>query len=141
MIRYTSILAVLLASASIPAASPASEQPAARAGDGTLVPNRTIRIGEPTVIICGRPAARVGDTAVGGILIVIQQQPLAAENVPSPVLPGPILTGSSTVFIGGKPAARIGDRVQVMTQLTSLGPLPKPDSVSPPGCPTVLIGS
>lgn len=47
--------------------------------------------GEPTVLIGGLPAARVGDmaTCVGP--------------------PDTIVMGSSTVFIGGMPAARLGD--------------------------------
>lgn len=47
--------------------------------------------GAPTVLICGSPAATVGDmcTCVGP--------------------PDSIATGSTTVIIGGKPAARIGD--------------------------------
>ena len=47
--------------------------------------------GEPTVLIGGMPAARVGDmaTCVG--------------------LPDSIIMGSTTVLIGGMPAARMGD--------------------------------
>jgi uncharacterized Zn-binding protein involved in type VI secretion len=47
--------------------------------------------GEPTVLIGGMPAARVGDmaTCVGP--------------------PDTIVMGSSTVMIGGMPAARLGD--------------------------------
>ncbi len=47
--------------------------------------------GEPTVLIGGMPAARVGDmaTCVGP--------------------PDTIVLGSSTVMIGGMPAARMGD--------------------------------
>lgn len=47
--------------------------------------------GEPTVLIAGMPAARVGDmaTCVGP--------------------PDTIVMGSATVLIGGKPAARLGD--------------------------------
>jgi uncharacterized Zn-binding protein involved in type VI secretion len=47
--------------------------------------------GVPTVLICGLPAAVVGDscTCVGP--------------------PDTIAKGSTTVMIGGKPAARIGD--------------------------------
>lgn len=47
--------------------------------------------GEPTVLIGGMPAARVGDmcTCVGP--------------------PDSILMGSSTVIVGGMPAARLGD--------------------------------
>lgn len=48
--------------------------------------------GEPTVLIGGLPAARVGDmlTCVGP--------------------PDTIIAGSSTVLIGGMPAARMGDQ-------------------------------
>ncbi|MFB6317228.1 PAAR domain-containing protein [Saccharicrinis sp. FJH54] len=47
--------------------------------------------GDPTVLIAGLPAARVGDmaTCVGP--------------------PDTIVMGSATVMIGGKPAARMGD--------------------------------
>ena len=47
--------------------------------------------GEPTVLICGLPAARVGDMAV----------------CVGP--PDTIIKGSATVMIGGLPAARLGD--------------------------------
>lgn len=47
--------------------------------------------GEPTVLIAGMPAARVGDMA----------------TCTGP--PDTIMKGSSTVMIGGKPAARMGD--------------------------------
>lgn len=47
--------------------------------------------GEPTVLIEGMPAARVGDMAL----------------CTGP--PDTITAGSGTVFIGGKPAARMGD--------------------------------
>lgn len=47
--------------------------------------------GEPTVLIGGLPAARLGDMAV----------------CVGP--PDTIVSGSGTVLIGGKPAARIGD--------------------------------
>ncbi|WP_162415417.1 PAAR domain-containing protein [Cyclobacterium roseum] len=47
--------------------------------------------GEPTVLIGGMPAAKVGD--------------MATCSGP----PDTIVAGSSTVFIGGMPAARMGD--------------------------------
>ncbi|MEX0290387.1 MAG: PAAR domain-containing protein [Flavobacteriaceae bacterium] len=47
--------------------------------------------GEPTVLIAGMPAARVGD--------------MATCSGP----PDTIIMGSSTVMIGGMPAARLGD--------------------------------
>lgn len=50
-----------------------------------------IPAGEPTVLIGGKPAARVGDKAV----------------CTGP--PDTIAAGSSSVMIGGKPAARMGD--------------------------------
>lgn len=74
--------------------------PAARITDMHVCPMVTgliphvggpIILGEPTVLIGGMPAARVGDmlTCIGP--------------------PDTIALGSSSVFIGGKPAARLGD--------------------------------
>lgn len=54
--------------------------------DGSLMPP-----GAPTVLIGGRPAARVGDAA------------------PCSGLPGSIVSGSATVWIEGAAAARAGD--------------------------------
>jgi uncharacterized Zn-binding protein involved in type VI secretion len=48
--------------------------------------------GEPTVLICGLPAARVGD-----MLVCVGP-------------PDSIVKGSATVMIGGVPAARMGDQ-------------------------------
>jgi uncharacterized Zn-binding protein involved in type VI secretion len=48
--------------------------------------------GEPTVLICKLPAARVGD-----MLVCVGP-------------PDTIVKGSSSVMIGGSPAARIGDQ-------------------------------
>jgi uncharacterized Zn-binding protein involved in type VI secretion len=94
----------------------ADAAPAARVGDattrGTILPP-----GAPTVLICGMPAARVGDmanTVVSNGLTL----------VPTVV---PIATGSATVMIAGKPATRIGD-------VTANG-----DKIAV-GCPTVIIG-
>lgn len=53
---------------------------------GTILPP-----GEPTVLIEGQPAARVGDMA----------------TCTGP--PDTIVAGSGTVMIGGMPAARLGD--------------------------------
>ncbi len=47
--------------------------------------------GEPTVMIAGLPAARLGD-----MLVCVGPTDI-------------IVTGSKTVLIGGKPAARLGD--------------------------------
>jgi len=76
-------------------------QPAARITDMHVCPLLTgvvphvggpiLPAGEPTVLIGGMPAARVGDmaTCVGP--------------------PDTIVAGSGTVMIGGMPAARLGD--------------------------------
>jgi uncharacterized Zn-binding protein involved in type VI secretion len=98
-------------------------QPAIVIGDMTVCPQVTpgtppvphvggpiVGPGCPTVIIGGRPAITVGDTAtcVGP--------------------PDVIAKGSGTVLIGGKPAARLGDS-------TSHG-----GTIVGPGVPNVLIG-
>lgn len=64
---------------------PLSDGPKPHVGGPVLPP------GEPTVLIEGLPAARVGDMAVCA----------------GP--PDTIVLGSTTVFIGGSPAARMGD--------------------------------
>lgn len=95
-------------------------KPAARQGDLTAH-GGLISIGCPTVLIGGMPAARVTD---------MHTCPLVSGTVPH--VGGPLLPpGSMTVLIGGMPAARVGDMA------TCVGP---PDSIIPPGCPTVLIG-
>jgi hypothetical protein len=76
--------------------------------------------GEPTVLINGRPAARIGDR----IQTPRFQHPVACVG-------GPILSGSSTVFIGGMPAARLGDPAA-----TVRGP-----GTIVSGSPNVLIGN
>jgi len=73
-----------------------------------------------TVLIGGMPAARVGD---------MHTCPMVTGLVPH--VGGPITMGSATVLIGNLPAARVGDIA------TCTGP---PDTIIPPGCPTVLIG-
>ncbi|QCK14530.1 PAAR domain-containing protein [Mangrovivirga cuniculi] len=74
--------------------------PAARIGDNHVCPMVTgtvphvggpVAVGEPTVLIAGVPAARVGDMCVCS----------------GP--PDTIAVGSGTVMIGGMPAARMGD--------------------------------
>lgn len=69
-------------------------QPSARIGDlhvCPLVPPHPpvspVTSGEPTVLIGGSPAARIGDSATCDV----------------------IATGSGSVLIGGSPAARLGD--------------------------------
>lgn len=97
-------------------------KPAARVGDPTAHGPPLTPPGEPTVLIGGMPAYRLGDPPVAC--------PMATPNPhgPESVIPG---MHSTTVLIGGKPAVRVGD------QLVGAGP---PNSVLPPGCPTVLIG-
>ena len=95
--------------------------PAARLTDPTAHGGVITAPGCPTVLIGGQPAARVGD---------MHTCPMVTGIVPH--VGGPILPpGSVTVLIGGQPAARVGDMA------TCVGP---PDTIVPPGCPTVLIG-
>jgi uncharacterized Zn-binding protein involved in type VI secretion len=65
--------------------------PAATPGGTPHVGGPILPPGEPTVLIAGLPAARMGDSCVCA----------------GP--PATIITGSGTVLIGGKPAARMGD--------------------------------
>ena len=96
--------------------------PAARIGDATAH-GGVITVGCPTVLIGGQPAARLGD---------MHTCPMVTPGTPPvPHVGGPITIGSATVLIGGMPAARVGDMA------TCTGP---PDTIVPPGCPTVLIG-
>lgn len=95
-------------------------QPAARVGDMTMHGGTIAGLGCPTVMIGGLPAATVGD---------MQVCPMFNGLVPH--VGGTIALGSLTVFICGKPAARVGD--------TCICPGP-PNTIIPPGCPTVFIG-
>lgn len=73
-------------------------KPAARLGDATSQ-GGSITTGSPTVLINGRPAARVTDFAISPLVIGF-----------IPCVGGPILPpGAITVLIGGLPAARVGD--------------------------------
>ena len=94
--------------------------PAARVGDMTAHGGVIIPPGCPTVLIGGQPAARIGD---------MHTCPMVTGVVPH--VGGPITMGSATVLIGNQPAARVGDIA------TCTGP---PDTIIPPGCPTVIIG-
>src|SRR5688500_18225258 len=95
-------------------------KPAARMGDSTAH-GGAIVMGFPTVLIGGKPAARVGD---------MHTCPMV-EPGPVPHVGGPILPpGGVTVLIGGVPAARLGD------MCTCVG---LPDTIIV-GAPTVLIG-
>ncbi len=98
-------------------------KPAARLGDSTAH-GGVITSGAPTVFIGGKPAARVGDAHTCPM-----QTPAPA---PVPHVGGPIVSpGTPTVLICGQPAACVGDIA------TCTGP---PDTIIPPGCPTVMIG-
>lgn len=83
--------------------------------------------GAPTVMIGGKPAARVTDMT-------------KICTLPScvPAGPGLIAKGSATVMIAGLPAARVGD---MTAHASCVAPIPSPvGKVLPPGCPTVMIG-
>ena len=98
-------------------------KPAARMGDMT-VHGGSIVVGCPTVLIGNMPAARVGDMHV---CPMVNPAPVPPPHVGGPIMP----PGAVTVLIGGMPAACVGDMA------TCAGP---PDTIAPPGCPTVLIG-
>lgn len=94
-------------------------KPAARMGDQTAH-GGVIVGGFPTVLIGGKPAARISD---------MHTCPMVTGVVPH--VGGPILpSGAVLVMIGGLPAATVGN------MCTCVGP---PDSIIV-GCPTVLIG-
>ena len=83
--------------------------------------------GQPTVLIGGRPAARIPDMTAPCLL---------AGCVPGG--PGMITLGSTTVLIGYLPAARVGD---MTLHAACVAPIPSPTGkILPPGCPTVMIG-
>lgn len=94
--------------------------PAARVGDPTAHGVPLTSPGEPTVLIGGMPAYRVGDPPVPCPLLA-GAAPHGPESVPM---------GSTTVLIGGQPAARMGD------PLVGTG---QPNTIVF-GEPTVLIG-
>ena len=87
--------------------------PAARVGDHHTCPlydgksphvGGPVSAGSPTVLIGGKPAARVGDQCVCA----------------GP--PDMIARGSATVRIGGKPAARLGDTTAHSGQIVAGAP-------------------
>ncbi|MFO0839822.1 MAG: PAAR domain-containing protein [Phycisphaerae bacterium] len=80
----------------------------------------SIVLGEPTVLIGNKPAARVGDNHVCPMVSGV------VPHVGGPVLP----PGGPTVLIGNMPAARMGDMA------TCAG---GPDTIAQ-GEPTVMIG-
>lgn len=92
--------------------------PAARLGDQT-VHGGVIAVGCPTVLIGGKPAARIGDQHVC---------PMVTGVVPH--VGGPLALGAFTVLVGGPPQSRQTDMA------ICVGP---PDMVAI-GMPTVLVG-
>jgi uncharacterized Zn-binding protein involved in type VI secretion len=100
-------------------------KPAARLGDMT-VHGGTITVGCPTVLIGGKPAARLTDMHTCPM-----QTPAGPAMIPH--VGGPIIgPGCPTILIGNLPAAVVGD------SCVCVGP---PDTIAPPGCPTVLLGA
>ncbi len=89
---------------------------AARVTDPTGHPGIIAGPGVPNVLICGLPAACLGDQHA------CMMPPLAGPHPPTP-----IVTGSATVLIGGRPAARMGDMSGCGAPIIM-------------GAPTVIIG-
>jgi uncharacterized Zn-binding protein involved in type VI secretion len=106
--RTTGMLIFTIAAAT---SAPASSGQAARVGDNHTCPQLTGHVphvggpilppGAPNVLICGKPAAVVGN-------------PVECKGPQDS-----IVKGSSTVMIGGKPAARLGDLTAHGGTLTS----------------------
>ena len=90
--------------------------PAARVTDPTGHPGLIAGPGVVNVLICGLPAAVLGD-----------QHACTMPPAAGPHPPTPIATGSFTVLIGGRPAARVGDVSGCGAPIVS-------------GCFTVMIG-
>jgi uncharacterized Zn-binding protein involved in type VI secretion len=83
---------------------------AARLGDAGVphCSGYVIASGSPTVLINGRPAARVGDTSAPHLI------PAHGTCVTHTA---PIATGAATVLINGRPAARVGDSLAGCTAI------------------------
>ena len=97
---------------------------AARVGDGTSHRGRIAGPGCLSVLIGGRPAARMSDLHVCPMV--------TAAPTPVPHLGGPVIgPGVTNVWIGGLPAVTVGDMA------ICIGP---PDVITQ-GCSKVLIGS
>lgn len=78
--------------------------------------------GAPTVMICGKPAAVLGDNVVNTSI----HPPVGGAAIPGPAVPPAtnqtvIADGSTTVLIGGKPAARTGSKSTPTCGLTGPG--------------------
>lgn len=113
---------IIVLALSVPVAT-ASAAPAARIGDATSHGGAVVT-GSPNVLIGGRGAARVNDTATCPQFV--------PGDPPVPHVGGPIVAGSATVLINGRPAARLGDPI-----VEAAGP----GSAVAGGAPTVVIGS
>ena len=100
--------------------------PAARIGDQTAHGGAITGPGCPTVLIGGKPAARIGDMHTCPMA-----DPMPTPAPPKPHVGGAIVKGSATVLIGKMPAARVGDTVTCVS--------PAPNTIAM-GCMTVLIG-
>lgn len=98
-------------------------KPAARVGDMHICP--MVTPGVPPVPHVGGPILGPGAPTV---LISYMPAALMGDNCTCVGPPATIILGSATVLICNKPAARVGDS-------TAHG-----GTISPPGCPTVLIG-
>ncbi len=83
-------------------ASPAAFISSATTGHSGPFPPTIVASGSPTVLIEGKPAARVGDVAI----------PHTRTALPFDTHQPIIASGSSKVLINGSPAARIGDTFQ-----------------------------
>lgn len=121
-IRFLMSLCSLFLIASIEVDASAAG-PAARAGDSTSH-GGVIMSGAPTVLIGGKPAARVGDQVLCPLVDI-------SNNAPLPHIGGPISSGVPTVLIGGLPAATVGDVVVESNAQSSIAQ----------GAATVIIGT
>ncbi len=93
--------------------------PAARLTDTTVTGDVITGPGVPTVLICGLPAAVMGDMVSGTVCV------------------GTITLGSPTVLIGGRMAARV---TSVVNGNNPISGVPVATTVLGPGAVTVLIG-
>ena len=94
-------------------------QPAARLTDMTATADPITVSGVPNVLVSFPPAACIGDTVTGAVMV------------------GAIAKASVTVIVGGRPAARMGDLVSGVNAVSGV---PLTQTISYPCAPTVLIG-
>jgi uncharacterized Zn-binding protein involved in type VI secretion len=93
--------------------------PAARLTDLTATGDVITAPGAPVVLICGMPAACVGDSVNGTVCV------------------GAIVTGAFTVLVGARPAARVTSSVAGVNPIIGI---PVSTIVIPPCSITVLMG-